>query len=239
VDEALRGRFKPPQLRMRGESGQIVSRIDPAPVTAHGLFEPPPFEERRGRRREGGSRRREARNWDAPLPLHPARGMIEGGTALRANQPLSVFPYGVSRSYLEQSVRDLRLPVRIQHHIEDADVVITLKNYYRRKDSPVRSAEANGIPIQVLRSNTVAQIKGALSRVYGVEQNDPADLALQEAIEAITRAQETGQEVELAPQNAYIRRLQHQLVEQHELAARSLGTEPNRRLVILGADEGS
>src|SRR5207237_287138 len=78
----------------------------------------------------------------------------------RPNQPLAVFPYGVSRTYLEQAVRELRLPVRIQHHVDDADTVLTLKNYYRRKDSPVRAAESTGIPIQVLRSNTVAQIKG-------------------------------------------------------------------------------
>ena len=47
-------------------------------------------------------------------------------------------------------------------------MVLTLKNYYRRHDSPVRAAESSGIPIHVLRSNTVAQIKDALARVYGV-----------------------------------------------------------------------
>jgi predicted RNA-binding protein Jag len=40
--------------------------------------------------------------------------------------------------------------------------------------------------------------------------------------------------VDLAPQNAYVRRLQHELVEQHEMVARSQGEEPNRYLVILG-----
>jgi hypothetical protein len=134
-------------------------------------------------------------------------------------------------------VRELRLPVRIQHHVDDADTVLTLKNYYRRKDSPVRAAESTGIPIQVLRSNTVAQIKGALARVYGVDVGDPTEVALQEATEAINRVLQTHQTVELAPQNAYVRRLQHKLVEQHELTARSTGSEPNRRLRILGPGE--
>jgi len=133
-------------------------------------------------------------------------------------------------------VRELRIPVRIQHHVDDADMVMTLKNYYRRKDSPVRAAEAAGIPIQVLRSNTVAQIKNALARIYGVEVADPADAAMEEALEGIRRARETHQQVELAPQNSYVRRLQHQLVEQHEMSARSTGSDPNRRLVILGGD---
>jgi hypothetical protein len=117
-------------------------------------------------------------------------------------------------------------------------MVMTLKNYYRRKDSPVRAAEATGIPIQVLRSNTVAQIKNALARIYGVENADPTDAALEEALEGIRRAQQTHQQVELAPQNSYVRRLQHQLVEQHELSARSTGSDPNRRLVILAPDGG-
>jgi hypothetical protein len=152
-------------------------------------------------------------------------------------QPLAVFPYGVSRTYLEQSVRELQVPVRIQHNVDDADMVLTLKNYYRRKDSPVRAAEATGIPIQVLRSNTVAQIKGALARVYGVEPVDPTETALEEAREGVERARQTTTDVELAPQNSFVRRLQHQLVERHEMTARSTGNEPNRRLVILGGEE--
>jgi len=233
VDEALRGRMKPPQLRLRGEAGQIVRRIDTsAEAQRPSPFEPAPFPAGgRGARRGRDRRRRfdvdeyisgqQRRDWEGPSPPP------------RAHHPISVFPYGVSRSYLEQSVRELRVPVRIQHHVDDADVVLTLKNYYRRRDSPVRAAESSGIPIQVLRSNTVAQIKGALARVYGVEEPDSTETAMQEAIEGITRAQQTHDEVELAPQNAFVRRLQHRLVEQHDMTARSTGDEPNRRLVIL------
>jgi stage III sporulation protein SpoIIIAA len=244
VDEALRGRVKPPQLRLRGDSGQIVSRIDTTAAALHpSPFEPAPFPGGgRGSRRAREKRRRfdadeylagqrrdrereRDRDWDAP-------------TTPRSHHPLSVFPYGVSRNYLEQSVRELRLPVRIQHHVDDADVVLTLKNYYRRQDSPVRAAESSGIPIHVLRSNTVSQIKGALARVYGVEAPlDPTETALEEALDGITRAQETRGDVELTPQNAYVRRLQHQLVEEHSLTARSTGDEPNRRLVILRPED--
>ncbi|MDQ6847564.1 MAG: AAA family ATPase [Candidatus Dormibacteraeota bacterium] len=238
VDEALRGRMKPPQLRLRGEDGQIVSRIDTsAPPPA--AFEPSPLAGG-GRRR---SRERRRRGFDVEEYMQQraretsweGAGMPHAGG--RALQPLAVFPYGVSRTYLEQSVRELQVPVRIQHNVDDADMVLTLKNYYRRKDSPVRSAEATGIPIQVLRSNTVAQIKGALARVYGVEEVDPTETALEEALEAVERARQTTSDVELAPQNSYVRRLQHQLVERHDMTARSTGNEPNRRLVILGAEE--
>jgi R3H domain len=249
VDEALRGRVKPAELRIRGEAGQIVSRIDTSSPAA-GVFDNAPFggggrgrrdrDRDRDREQDGLLRpRRSLRTLEDPFALaHEGREReLREVRGTRPNQPLAVFPYGVSRTYLEQAVRELRLPVRIQHHVDDADTVLTLKNYYRRKDSPVRAAESTGIPIQVLRSNTVAQIKGALARVYGVDIGDPTETALQEATEAINRVLQTHQPVELAPQNAYVRRLQHKLVEQHELTARSTGSEPNRRLRILGPGE--
>ena len=220
---------------MRGDSGQIISRIETGGTP--GAYEPPPFGGRRTRERD-----RRHRGFDVEQYIASQRGRREpgdrpGNGASRLSQPLSIFPYGVSRSYLEQSVRELHLPVRIQHHVEDSDIVLTLKNYYRRKDSPVRVAESSGIPIEVLRSNTVSQIKGALARVYGVETADTTDSAMQEAREGIDRARQLGAEVELSPQNAHVRRLQHQLVEEHEMAARSQGEEPHRHLVILGPTE--
>jgi stage III sporulation protein SpoIIIAA len=241
VDEALRGRVRPPQLRTRGDDGEIISRVDAtAAATRPSPFEPAPFSSgvrsaRRSRERRrrfdvdeyiAGQQRRE-RQWE------PAAQTQAPAQPVHTGPPLSIFPYGVSRSYLEQSLREMRLPVRIQHHIDDADVVLTLKNYYRRHDSPVKAAESSGIPIHVLRSNTVAQIKGALARVYGVEAPDDTEAAMQDVIEGIEQMQRTGDDVELTPQNSYVRRLQHQLVERHELSARSTGDEPNRRLVIL------
>jgi stage III sporulation protein SpoIIIAA len=240
VDEALRGRMKPPQLRLRGEGGQIVSRIDTS-IPPPPSFEPSPFAAGAGRRRGRERGRRRGFDVEEYMAQRSREASSDGGgathTSARPMQPLAVFPYGVSRTYLEQSVRELHVPVRIQHNVDDADMVLTLKNYYRRKDSPVRSAEATGIPVQVLRSNTVAQIKGALAKVYGVEDVDETESALEEALEAVERARHTTSDVELAPQNSYVRRLQHQLVERHDMAARSTGNEPNRRLVILGAEE--
>jgi predicted RNA-binding protein Jag len=39
--------------------------------------------------------------------------------------------------------------------------------------------------------------------------------------------------MEVSPQNAYVRRLQHQLVAENDLVARSTGKEPQRRLRIF------
>jgi stage III sporulation protein SpoIIIAA len=41
---------------------------------------------------------------------------------------LRILPQGISRKRLEQAVRDLQLPVEIAHEVDEADVVMTLKN---------------------------------------------------------------------------------------------------------------
>lgn len=234
VDEALRGRLKAPELRIRDENGDVTTQIDTSAAMS-GAFSQPSFENGHGNQRRGRERRRQNGS-DINVEQYLSGHHNERGNAnghVRSSQPHSVFPYGVSRSYLEHAIRDLKIPLKVQQHVEDADMVLTLKNYYRRKDSPVRAAESSGIPIHVLRSNTVSQIKGALARVYGVPEGDPVDMALQEALEGVMQAQEHQEDVELSPQNSYVRRLQHQLVEKHELAAMSTGEEPSRRVVIL------
>jgi predicted RNA-binding protein Jag len=53
---------------------------------------------------------------------------------------------------------------------------------------------------------------------------------LREAEEAIGMVIHNVEPVELSPQNAYIRRLQHQMAERANLISRSRGREPYRRV---------
>jgi nucleoside-triphosphatase THEP1 len=155
-----------------------------------------------------------------------------------SRRPRAIFPYGVSRLYLEQSIRDLDLPVRVLGNLDGADLVFTLKNYYRRRPEVLRQAESGGVPVHILKSNSVAQVKEALGRLYDVERPDSSlQKALNEAMEAIRKVKSTLRPLEISPQNAYVRRLQHQLVTENELVARSTGKEPQRRLRILPAAE--
>ncbi len=153
-----------------------------------------------------------------------------------AQKPRAIFPYGISRSYLEQSIRDLDLAVRVLGNLDGADIVLTLKNYYRRRPDSLRQAESAGVPIHILKSNSVTQVKEALMRVYGTERPDAqTQKALAEALDAIKKVKTTLRPLEISPQNAYVRRLQHQLVSDNDLVARSTGKEPQRRLRILPA----
>jgi stage III sporulation protein SpoIIIAA len=148
-------------------------------------------------------------------------------------KPLGIFPYGVSRHHVEQAVRELDLPVHVLGNLDGAGAVLTLKNHYRRRPDSLRQAESKGLPIHILKSNTLTQVRDALARIYDVDRQDEATTrALAEAAAAIRQVKTTLRPVEISPQNAYLRRLQHQLVAENDLFARSTGKEPQRRLRI-------
>jgi stage III sporulation protein SpoIIIAA len=157
-------------------------------------------------------------------------------SANRSHRPLNLFAFGVSRKRLEQAVRELGVPVTTARELDDADAVVTLRNYYRRKPSALRDAESNGIPIYVLKTNTILQMENLLASLFDLEA-DPSEAALRETAEANGLVQASGRPMELDPQNAYVRRLQHQMAERNNIMSRSRGTEPNRRVELL-TDEG-
>lgn len=165
-----------------------------------------------------------------------------------AAKPLRVYPHGVNRSRLESVIRQMHVPVDIVREMDEADMVLTLKNYYRQKPLSLRQAESASIPIYILKSNTVAQLESAISDVFGMEpptptsedndgvtmdvNSDPVKSAIYQTEEAITEVMKGGQAIELPPQNSFIRRLQHQMAERYNLVSQSRGREPFRRVRI-------
>jgi len=167
-------------------------------------------------------------------------------------KPLRIYPYGVSRNRLEQSMLRLAVPATIVRNPQDADVMVTLKNTYRQKPEPVRNAESRGVPVYVLRSNTAAQMDNVLTalfpRSHGLQQDEPQETeavatadpggidpsidALMEAEQAISRVIHGGPPASLTPQGSMIRRLQHELAERYNLSSRSRGRDPYRHVEI-------
>jgi hypothetical protein len=144
-----------------------------------------------------------------------------------------IFPFGVSRPRLEQAIGQTRFPGRVVDGLDDADALITLRSYYRRKPQTLRDAEDRGVPVYVIKSNTVFQLEHCLLSMRTEKAGDPVVAALREAEEAIGQAMTGSDAVDLNPQNAYIRRLQHMLAQRYNLASRSQGKEPYRRVRIL------
>src|SRR5829696_7342187 len=164
----------------------------------------------------------------------------ERGPAIRVSEPdtlptLRVLPQGISRKRLEQAIRELQLPVIIARDVDEADVVMTIRSEYKQKTPMVREAEERAMPIYVLKTNTIPQMQSSLTSIFALEI-DPRDAALRETEEAIGLVLNRSEAVELSPQSAYIRRLQHQMAERANLVSRSRGREPYRR-VRLYPDE--
>jgi stage III sporulation protein SpoIIIAA len=146
-----------------------------------------------------------------------------------------LYLFGVNRGRVEQMARERQLTLDIVNNLNDANLFVTSKSYYRRRPQKVRDAEAANLPTYVLRSNTPHQLRQLLSELYPLESVDktsPLKLALSEAEEAVARVKNGQGAVELSPQSAYIRRLQHIIAERNKLSSQSTGQEPNRRVKI-------
>jgi len=158
---------------------------------------------------------------------------LEERRPVAAGRERHIYPFGVSKRRLEQAIRQMGMAAVIVDQLGDADALITLRNYYRRKPQLLRDAEERGVPIYVIKSNTVLQMEQCVVSMRGERGQDPVLSALQEAEEAIGDIMKGKRSAELSPQNAYIRRLQHMLAQRYNLSSRSLGQEPQRRVRIL------
>jgi len=122
------------------------------------------------------------------------------------------------------------VPVQITQDLDSADMVLTIKGQYRKMPKRLKEAERRGLPIHVIRSNTLAQMEQFLERTF-LSHEDAS--ALMEAQRAVEQARQLARPVELSPQSAYIRKLQHELIERYNLRSTSIGEEPNRRVLVL------
>jgi len=159
-----------------------------------------------------------------------------GRKPMGKNEPARVYLFGINRGRLEQISKEMKLDLNIVQNMNEADLFITSKNYYRRKPQKVRDAEAAKLPLYVLKSNTPVQMRQLLSDIYPSDIPDKSNFlkrALVEAEEAVTQLKEGQQNgIDLSPQSAYIRRLQHLIARRNDLLSQSTGKDPNRRVRI-------
>ena len=148
-----------------------------------------------------------------------------------------LYLFGINRGRLEQAAKEREMTLNLVDNLKEANLFVTSKSYYRRKPQKVKDAEATDLPIYVLKSNTPHQIRHLLNTLYPSPKPERADsfkLALAEAEDAVGRVKEGEETVELSPQSAYIRRLQHLIAERNALHSQSTGKDPERRVRIYG-----
>jgi stage III sporulation protein SpoIIIAA len=173
---------------------------------------------------------RVAREMPSSLEKKP---VVKGKKAKDEKHP-RIYLFGVNRVRLEQMAKDMQLSLDIVNNPNSANIFITSKAYYRNRPQRIVDAEAANIPIYVLKSNTPNQIRQLLNTVYpSNEKKNPVNTALEEAQSAVNQVRDGDEVVELRPQSAYIRRLQHLVAEQNDLPSDSTGKDPNRRVRIF------
>lgn len=148
---------------------------------------------------------------------------------------MRLYAFGVSKHRLKQAARQLGVPAVFVDSLDDADVLITAKSYYRQRPRTIVEAEQDNVPIYVLRSNSVSQMESCLADLFGLTDGEriPYESAIEETEEAIRRVLAGERAVDLSPQNAFVRRQQHQLARASNLVSHSYGKEPMRRVRIF------
>jgi hypothetical protein len=166
---------------------------------------------------------------DAPVTPHT------GEVAAHRSKPLRVYPYGIGQNRLRSAAKGLKVAIQIVDDLKQADVMMTLKNYYRQQPQPVMDAERRNVPIYILRSNTITQMGHALVDIFHIptRPEDAFSEAMREAQEGIQQVLNGAEVAELKPQAAGIRSQQHQLVRAANLVSHSYGREPSRRVRIF------
>jgi stage III sporulation protein SpoIIIAA len=187
-------------------------------------------------RDEQGAIKIEATTLARPEPVELSGELSEPPTDefVPVHETVRIYPYGISQSRLRQAARALSLPVEMVEEVHQADALMTLKSYYRKRPQPITDAERQGIPVFVLRSNTVTQMQSSLADIFALsaEEMDPFAVAMRETQDAIRKVLAGSRSIELAPQRANIRRFQHEMARKFNLISHSRGREPQRRVRI-------
>jgi len=237
VDTLVRGYPLQPEIRWRDAANEVHVEKAPQPAAARVMAQ--------GTRRtysasgeeksEPGSRHAESRylrNASAPSLAY------EQAVDLSERRPINkirIYPYGVARNRLQQAAHRLGVPALIARDVSEADIVMTLRAYYRSRQQPITEAESRGIPIYVLRANTINQMEQSLAEIFNLSEGNNQNLnevtnQTESAIQAVLNGQRW---VDLPPASSSIRRIQHEMARQAQLVSHSYGKDPNRRVRIF------
>jgi len=230
VDSLLRGYPLPPQERFLDEKGQVKIE-QPSPAVSPKA----PQANKQGFRRQSDSAQPPQPQESRMVP--PSAQYPVSEQATEPTRVIRIYPYGVARNRLYQAAKRLGVSVTIVNDPGAADVLVTLRSYYRKRQQPIVDAEHRGLPVYVLRANTATQIQQFLSDLFNLTMteysNTEHESALSETQAAIQAVLNGERWVELPPASSYVRRLQHQLAREAELTSHSYGKEPYRRVRIF------
>lgn len=236
VDALLRGQVPSSEERKMASDGRVL-RVEPLQVS------PSPL------------RRPSLAPVPLPDPVDPTPGQPLG---MAVAQPERMMPQappklfqvlccGLSEQRLDEAVRRHDWAVQAVEDLMQADVVLSVRQGLGRQPELRRQARDAGVPILVIKSDTLPQVERALERLLmrrdsGVSHRDAADsgdqfdasAALEEcrlAVEQVVVPQ--GRPVELLPRSEDVRQMQADLVTRYRLRSDVFGSSGQRRLRVF------
>ena len=222
VDALLRDTPIPPEIRTREASGEIkIEKAAPPPKVRGEAPTKTPLRTRRQ---------------PAPSSSEVSSQPMQVSNVGAKLQTIRIFAYGVARNRLQQAAKRLGVPAVIVTDANEADVLVTLRTYYRNREHTIMDAESRGLPIYVLRANSVSQVEQFVSDLYNltehVQRDNMEDIRdqTQQAISAVLNGERF---VDLPPGPSLVRRLQHEMARNAELVSHSYGKEPRRHVRIF------
>ena len=243
VDALVRGIELQPELRTKNKNDVILREKAPAPVLEGAGFSGNPGNNMGGKKGKNNLSREQnniieisGKSKSALSDLHRSGAADLMKDPQWKKETIHVYAHGVARNRLNEAAGRLGVPVTVVNNLEEADLLMTLRPYYRDRQQVIVEAEEKGIPIYVLRSNTTAQIEYTLANLLKIEVQSQAvnwEDVEEETISAI-RSVLSGEVswLDLSPADRSIRRIQQEMIEQAGLICQPFGKEPKRRLRI-------
>jgi len=158
------------------------------------------------------------------------------------NHNKKIYIYAISRQMVDKVIERLNLSAEVTRNIDEADVVLTHKSYSKGGAKILNVAKEYHLPMYYVKSNTMPAVQKAVKEALGIKDHggdnfaidcfDETEEALKEAQSAVYEVINGADQVELEPRKPHIRKMQHELIEEHNLISTSIGDEPNRRLKV-------
>ncbi len=171
----------------------------------------------------------EAGQEDFPLPVFGVEA-----PAKKQEKAITIYPFAIARNRLESAIRVLGVKAQVTMNMDEADIVLTTSAQNKPNSKIVKALHTRKIPLHVIKNDTTGQINRFLRYIFKLYSDDEErlELAVKEIDDVIAQVERTTRPGEAAPASAYIRRVQHQYVEQKGFRAESIGEEPNRRVRV-------
>ena len=249
VDLLLRGHAPRAQLRELGADGQVrLVEIEPAGTGPRRPQSPPS--------RSPGVGRDKPVLAVVPSPDPVAdrvgsdRSLAAAGEVARDQgegaefDGLQVLCCGLTPRLVEEATRRHDWPVRLVEELEQADVVLSVRQGMGQQPGLRRQAREARVPILVIKSDTLAQVERALERLLARRADETPPASSEDRADAFAALEECrlaveqvvvplGRPVELLPRTEEVRRMQADLVERYRLRSDVFGQADQRRLRVF------